>query len=100
MTRVDNSVVSTVVSCSFPTSGCRALAAIMRVLYTGLLLHLHDNNSYNNNRTERRNSIFLRSPHCAVNSLITYMLKWPGCNHVQIMCNTSTIIIIALKGVI
>ena len=38
--RVSSRVVSTMVSCSLPARGCKARAAIIRVLYTGLLQHL------------------------------------------------------------
>ena len=38
--RVSSRVVNTMVNCSLPARGCKARAAIMRVLYTGLLLHL------------------------------------------------------------
>ena len=50
----------------------------------------NNNNNHNNNRTERCNSrlFTISSLHCELSP--TRTLKWPGRNHVQITCNTSS----------
>ena len=47
------------------------------------------NNNNNNNRTERRYSRFLTISSQRRELSPTHTLKWPRCNRVQIMCNTS-----------
>ena len=53
--------------------------------------YVRANNSNNSNRIERCNSRFLQSPHSLRRELSpTRTHKWPGYNHVQITCNTSS----------
>ena len=49
-----------------------------------------NNNTHNNNRTERRNLRFFTLSSQRRELSPTHTLKWPGRNHVQIMCNTSS----------
>ena len=46
----------------------------------------NNNDNISHDRTERRNSRFLQSPHCAA----TCTLELPGRNCVQITCNTTS----------
>ena len=54
----------------------------------GLFHHHHHHNNNNNSHIQRRNLRFFTISSLRPEPSLTRMLKWPGCNHVQITCNT------------